>query len=42
MDLSDNEKRDAIKMIQEGKPLPKRYRFPLFDDDWEMEIVKIS
>ena len=39
MKLSDNEKRDAIKMIQEGKPLPEKYRFLLFDDDREVELV---
>jgi len=27
MRLSDNEKRDAIKLLQEGKPLPDKYRF---------------
>lgn len=39
MNLSDNEKRDAIKLIQEGKPLPEKYRFLLFDDDREVELV---
>ncbi len=39
MKLSDNEKRDAIKLIQEGKPLPEKYRFLLFDDDREVELV---
>lgn len=27
MRLTDNERRDAIKYIQEGKPLPEKYRF---------------
>jgi len=39
MRLSDNEKRDAIKLIQEGKPLPDKYRFLLFSDDREVELV---
>ena len=39
MNLSDSEKRDAVKMIQEGKPLPEKYRFLLFDDDREVELV---
>ena len=39
MRLSDNEKRDAIKLIQEGRPLPERYRFFLFEDDREVELV---
>lgn len=39
MRLTDNEGRDAIKYIQEGKPLPEKYRFLLFDDDREVELV---
>ena len=39
MTISENEKRDAIKLIQEGKPLPEKYRFLLFDDDREVELV---
>jgi adenine-specific DNA-methyltransferase len=39
MRLSDNEKRDAIKFLQEGKPLPDKYRFLLFADDREVELA---
>ncbi len=39
MNLSDNEKRDTIKLIQEGKPLPEKYRFLLFDDNREVELL---
>jgi len=39
MNLTDNEKRDAITLIQSGKPLPDKYRFLLFDDDREVELV---
>ncbi len=39
MRLTDNERRDAIKYIQEGKPLPEKYRFLLYDDDREVELV---
>ena len=39
MKLSDNEKRDAIKLLQEGKPLPDKYRFLLFSGDREVELV---
>ena len=39
MRLTDNERRDVIKYIQEGKPLPEKYRFLLFDDDREVELV---
>ena len=39
MPLSDNEKRDVIKYLESGKPLPEKYRFLLFDDDREVELV---
>ncbi len=39
MQLSDNEKRDAIKLIQQGKPLPDKYRFLLFDDTRDVELL---
>ena len=39
MNLTDNEKRDAIKLIEAGKPLPGKYRFLLFDDDREVELL---
>ena len=39
MNLTDNEKRDAIKLIEAGKPLPDKYRFLLFDDDREVELL---
>ena len=29
-ELSEAEKRDLIKLINEGKPLPEKYRFLLF------------
>ena len=38
-DLSDAEKRDLIALIQAGKPLPERYRFLLFEDKREVELV---
>lgn len=39
MSLSDAEKRDAIKLIERGKPLPDEYRFKLFEDKREVELV---
>lgn len=39
MELTDNERRDAIKYIEAGKPLPEKYRFLLFKDDREVELV---
>ena len=38
-ELSDAEKRDLIKLIKQGKPLPERYRFLLFEDKREVELV---
>ncbi|NCU28772.1 MAG: site-specific DNA-methyltransferase, partial [Candidatus Moranbacteria bacterium] len=37
--LSDNEKRDIVKYLEAGKPLPEKYRFLLFKDDREVELV---
>lgn len=39
MNLSENEKRDAIKLIEAGKPLPEKYRFLLFDESREVELL---
>jgi adenine-specific DNA-methyltransferase len=38
-ELSDAEKRDLIALIQAGKPLPEKYRFILFEDKREVELV---
>jgi site-specific DNA-methyltransferase (adenine-specific)/adenine-specific DNA-methyltransferase len=38
-ELSDAEKRDLIKLITEDKPLPEKYRFQLFQDKREVELV---
>jgi len=38
-DLSELEKRDLIKLIEQGKPLPDKYRFMLFADKREVELV---
>ncbi|MGE3344100.1 MAG: DNA methyltransferase [Vicinamibacterales bacterium] len=38
-ELSEAEKRDLIKLIGEGKALPDRYRFLLFQDKREVELV---
>lgn len=37
--LSDTEKRDIVKFLEAGKPLPEKYRFLLFKDDREVELV---
>jgi len=39
MKLTDNEKRDIMKYLEAGKPLPEKYRFLLFDDDREVELL---
>ncbi|MEK7384332.1 MAG: DNA methyltransferase [Elusimicrobiota bacterium] len=38
-ELSDAEKRDLVKLINAGKPLPEKYRFLLFEDKREVELV---
>lgn len=39
MKLDDNEIRDITRLLEEGKPLPDKYRFSLFGDDREIELV---
>ena len=39
LQLSDNEKRDIIRYLEAGKPLPDKYRFLLFKDDREVELL---
>nr|VFK79752.1 MAG: adenine-specific DNA-methyltransferase [Candidatus Kentron sp. SD] len=37
--LTDGERRDIIKRIEADRPLPDRYRFLLFEDKREVELV---
>jgi adenine specific DNA methylase Mod len=39
MKLTDNEKRDVVRLIEEGKTLPDKYRFLLFDDSKQVELT---
>lgn len=39
MNLTDSEKRDVVKCLDKNKPLPEKYRFLLFDDKKEVELV---
>jgi DNA modification methylase len=39
MQISENEKRDIIKYLEKGKSLPEKYRFLLFGDDREVELL---
>lgn len=39
MRLNDNEIRDIVKYLEAGKPLPEKYRFLLFEDKREVELV---
>jgi DNA modification methylase len=39
MQLSDSEKRDINKYIESDKPLPEKYRFLLFEEKREIELV---
>jgi adenine-specific DNA-methyltransferase len=38
-ELTDADKRDLIKLIESGKSLPEKYRFILFEDKREVELV---
>lgn len=39
MKLLESEKREILKLIEADKPLPDKYRFLLFDDKREVELV---
>jgi DNA modification methylase len=39
MKLTDNEIRDINKLLEAGKPLPDKFRFLLFEDKREVELV---
>lgn len=39
MRLTDNEIRDITRLLEQGKPLPDQYRFLLFEDKREVELV---
>ncbi len=39
MKLTDNEIRDITRHLEAGKPLPDKYRFLLFEDKREVELV---
>ena len=39
INLTEQEKRDAIKCLEEGRSLPEKYRFLLFEDKKEVELV---
>ncbi len=37
--LTENEVRDVVKYLEAGKPLPEKYRFLLFDETREVELL---
>ena len=39
MRLTDNEIRDITRLLEQGKPLPDSYRFLLFEDKREVELI---
>ena len=39
MKLTDNEKRDIVRLIEEGKNLPEKYRFLLFEESKQIELT---
>ena len=38
-ELNEAEQRDLVTLIKEGKPLPEKFRFILFEDKSEVELV---
>jgi DNA modification methylase len=39
MNLSDNDKREIVQLIQENKPIPDKYRFLIFKNQQEVELL---
>ena len=39
MDLTDNEKRDLVRLIENNQPIPENYRFKLFKKKDEIELL---
>ena len=39
LELTDNEKRDIVALLEANKPLPDKYRFLLFGEKREVELV---
>ena len=39
INLTENERRDIIDLIEEGKALPDEYRFKLFDNNQKVELL---
>ena len=39
LNLTENEKRDIVRYIEEGKELPEKYRFHLFEDKKQLELL---
>ncbi len=39
MNLTDNDKREIINLIQDNKPLPEKYRFAIFEGREEIELL---
>lgn len=39
LELSENEIRDIVRYLEAKKPLPDKYRFLLFEDKREVELV---
>ena len=37
--LTPNEQQEVIRFLEAGKPLPEKFRFLLFDDQREVELV---
>lgn len=40
LDITENEKRDILKYIEAGKPLPDKYCWLLFRDKKQVELMR--
>jgi hypothetical protein len=39
MPLTENEKRDVVRLIEENRTLPEKYRFLLFEQSKQVELI---
>ena len=42
MDLTDNEKRDLVRLIENNQPIPEKYRFKLFEKKMRLNFYGMA
>ena len=42
LNLTEQEKREIARLVAENKPLPDKYRFLLFQDKKQVELVSVE